>query len=428
MPMTLAVTAEQATEAGYAERLYAEFAASTHGQVSIELKTVGTGKLHELAGQKVVDLVGVPLYTVSTVNTELGMESAQFDDVNLKLLSLEYLDADLDQFDDGGLPLSEGTFRQFAVTVTIGQEARTHTAAELCWSAQEQCIVFDPNIDSLNSMQVQAAEQTGVDPATSGGPYRILQFNSCGNRCDRGSTGAAVDALVNTIIDFKPHVVTLNEMCLNQYSALRTRIANRGWAMNGAWATTNTRSDLNCTDRTYGIALLSRSELRAPSTTCLANCSTPTSQAEQRVLLCALVTLHVRTTACVTHIGTSGQDAQIRTLTETVNRYEANAPVIIGGDFNVEPSHDALDRLYSTGGGGAAGRFVEADACTRRTDQSSTCNEGTLKVRFGTDPKIDYVFASARDFFGLSADATSATHSDHDPLRATMSQCSTRNC
>ena len=64
--------------------------------------------------------------------------------------------ADLDQFDDGGLPLSEGTFRQFAVTVTIGQEARTHTAAELCWSAQEQCAVFDPNIDFLNSMHAQA--------------------------------------------------------------------------------------------------------------------------------------------------------------------------------------------------------------------------------------------------------------------------------
>ena len=147
----LAATAAQAAASGYAESLYAEFAASTKGQVLVELKTVGVGDLGELAGQKVGDLVGMPLYTVSTVNSALGTESARFDDVNSNSLYLEDLDADLDEFDEVGFPLSEGEFRQFEVTVTIGKEARTHTAAELCWSAQAHCVVFDPNIDFLDS-------------------------------------------------------------------------------------------------------------------------------------------------------------------------------------------------------------------------------------------------------------------------------------
>ncbi len=270
--------------------------------------------------------------------------------------------------------------------------------------------------------------------AATGGPYRILQFNFCGNAdndsCNvEGSTGAAVDAAVSSILDFKPHVVTLNEICANQLTAMATRLKAKGFPMYLSFRSTSRQSSLRCTDDNYGIGFLSRRPMSAVGDRYLQNAgSTCTLSTEEcRYVRCVTLTLLVATKVCVTHIGTSGQGPQIRQVVSLGNGYASSLPVIIAGDLNVRPDNDALDIAYRTGGGGARGGYDEADACADRTSQTSTCNEGTIDV-FGTDPKIDYVFASARDFYGLTADATSATYSDHDPVRAVLYQCSTRTC
>lgn len=270
--------------------------------------------------------------------------------------------------------------------------------------------------------------------AATGGPYRLLQFNFCGNvendLCKvEGSTGAAVDATVSSILDFKPHVVTLNEICANQLTAMATRLKAKGFPMYLSFRSTSRQRTLSCTDDNYGIGFLSRRPMSAVGDRYLQNVGTTcTLTAEEcRYVRCVTLTLLVATKVCVTHIGKTGQAAQIRQVVSLGNGYASSMPVIIAGDLNVRPQDDALDIAYRTGGGGARGGYDEADACAARTTQTSTCNEGTIEVA-DTDPKIDYVFASARDFYSLTADATSARYSDHDPVRATLYQCSTRNC
>jgi endonuclease/exonuclease/phosphatase family metal-dependent hydrolase len=83
--------------------------------------------------------------------------------------------------------------------------------------------------------------------------------------------------------------------------------------------------------------------------------------------------------------------------------------VMIGGDFNVTPSHESLNPMYSI--------FDEADAPSslNRILIGSTVNERTWGSK-----KIDYIFLSRHDFTSYSADATYAPNSDHDPLWATV--------
>jgi endonuclease/exonuclease/phosphatase family metal-dependent hydrolase len=92
----------------------------------------------------------------------------------------------------------------------------------------------------------------------------------------------------------------------------------------------------------------------------------------------------------------------------------ASWAVVVMGDFNVIPTNNAFDRLYSPNhGGGASGRFQEADESVfhRR------CGESTSGSR-----KIDYVFLSNRHWNAPSANATHSDVSDHYPLRGSAAR------
>jgi endonuclease/exonuclease/phosphatase family metal-dependent hydrolase len=279
--------------------------------------------------------------------------------------------------------------------------------------------------------------------AASGGPYRMFQFNLCGvaSQCPAlgKPSGPHLDAVATQISGHKPHIATLNEICVGQYIELKRQLTAKGWTMDGRFQTTKRESKClpesgcgtSCADRNrYGIAVLTRGTLSAFVPRCLseADGSCAVTTTETRWAMCVTTTLYTPTRACTTHIGTSDQANQIARLTAWLNSYHASIPVLVGGDFNVSPSSDALDRVYTSGGGGMFGRFQEADACSTRTGQSDTCNEGTFDKPVLADPKLDYVFASADAFHALSADAGGSDHSDHDPLRVELHQCSPRAC
>src|SRR5262245_43001074 len=60
------------------------------------------------------------------------------------------------------------------------------------------------------------------------GRQTYLQFNMCGNSCNRGGL-AVVSNLEDTIAEGRPFAVTLNEVCENQYDRLRADLtAYRG--------------------------------------------------------------------------------------------------------------------------------------------------------------------------------------------------------
>jgi endonuclease/exonuclease/phosphatase family metal-dependent hydrolase len=270
----------------------------------------------------------------------------------------------------------------------------------------------------------------GTTPAraVTGGPYRIFQFNFCGNApsCPvQGSTGAPVDALVASIAAYRPDLVTLDEMCQNQFDAVRSRLAIAGWSMTGQFQVTDTMPDLYCTDHRYGIGVLTRGASARPVSACLAFCQSPTWQEERRYVLCLRTTLLLPTQVCAVHVGNDGQDQQLGRLSAFLNRYPASMPVLLGGDLNLPPTSRSLSRLYLSRDDAPGGQFEEAAACSTRSGSGSQCNQPTLK---GSPVKIDYVFGSAADHFDGMARVGSARYSDHVPLLASFRQCTAAAC
>ena len=255
---------------------------------------------------------------------------------------------------------------------------------------------------------------TAMVPAGSGGQedrYGFLQFNMCGHVCNDGSTNAVVDAVAKTISDFGPAAVSLNEVCESQFKALLLRLARAGHAMKGRWVKTM-EGATGCAPRDEGIALLAQSKLRSVSVWRL-----PRPRTDVRTLLCASIVLSRRVKVCATHIAPYDPDkaAQIRSVVKRT-RFGGRVPTVLMGDFNVTPSEDVLDLLYTAAqGGGAHGRFREVDEADRQR-APCRCGEPTLE-RIFTDPKIDYIFVSARHWTSLRGDATYSSFSDHDPLR-----------
>ena len=249
-----------------------------------------------------------------------------------------------------------------------------------------------------------------ASPAVATTPrYRFFQFNMCGNVCNEGET-AVVEAIRNSIFDFHPHSVSLNEACRSQYRRLLDLLDGSEWEMRGRFAVTRT-GVANCGgNEEFGIAVLTRNAI-----TWVRRWSLPSPGDEARKLLCVTTRIGRRATrVCSTHITTGDhpryQNREIRKVKRIVTPWVENGrPVVLMGDFNVVPTNNKLDRIYSPGhGGGSFGVFQEVD----EGPDYCRCGESTLGSR-----KIDYVFLSAAHWRSLWGNATHSDYSDHDPLR-----------
>jgi endonuclease/exonuclease/phosphatase family metal-dependent hydrolase len=286
-------------------------------------------------------------------------------------------------------------------------------------------------------------EESGLAPGSGvGEPVRILQFNMCGAKRDsddcasKGGTGdgTAVPAIVSSILDTRddaprpgrPDVVTLNETCENQYNAILERLRAAGYEMDGRFATAKP-NEANCEgNANFGNAVLTRQAItNGPGDEIAFPLPNPDG-AEVRTLLCVDSLLRGQPIkACSVHLSNQeGKQAeQAEVVARIVNGFlDGGLPVIIGGDFNVEPEQDALDVLYNHSGG--TGRFREVDEtdwgnfeprCRETFEHACRSGEGTLDSVL-LDPKIDFIFVSEH-FAALEADATTSPVSDHDPLR-----------
>jgi endonuclease/exonuclease/phosphatase family metal-dependent hydrolase len=241
------------------------------------------------------------------------------------------------------------------------------------------------------------------------GSRSYLQFNLCGHACSGGELAVATD-LANTIEERMPFVVTLNEVCENQYDQLRTDLA----AYDGQFDPTGPRCRNGAR---YGNAVL----LRATGLDVVGSWQLPNPAGDEtRRLLCVRSHMIV----CVTHISNEAGNiaAQVGAVADIISGLDLNYPLLLGGDFNTNPDDPRLDPLYRTCEGGG-GRFHEADS-------AGCANRSVLNGRVGSDVinedtygrhKYDYIFLSAGDWPESTADAIEATNrlSDHDALWAT---------
>lgn len=238
---------------------------------------------------------------------------------------------------------------------------------------------------------------------------RVMHYNLCGAAAvcpwnsGKSGSGTSIARLVNEAAAFKPDVVTVNEICLTQYAALKRRLARAGWTMDGTYASSQDNVP-NCgsTGR-FGSAVLSRTDVpddqqlyhRFVHTGGETYTNDGRTVQVRRGLLCAETWFAgKRLTACTAHTYRRAPE-QLREIRDRTEKFPKDVPVVIGGDLNLPPEDPALS--YLTGG------FLEAD----RADQEPTA-EGW---------KIDYLFAQKRFFASGKGDAEKYPESDHALLR-----------
>ncbi len=76
------------------------------------------------------------------------------------------LDAGVEGFDVVGLPIGRGQYRNLAIRTTTNGLTRMHQAIEFCWTALDHCVVYDPQIEFLDSVvnNYRIAKAEGYGP------------------------------------------------------------------------------------------------------------------------------------------------------------------------------------------------------------------------------------------------------------------------
>lgn len=288
------------------------------------------------------------------------------------------------------------------------------------------------------------------DSSGSSDRLRFFQFNMCGSegrasfkdaankpidpndKCDADEVTGAV---LRSIVEFRPTIVTLNEVCRWQFEELLARLGVGTWPMNGEFGMTfefsegSKRTEALCAagadrgdanGRDFGNAVLVHGTVeRDPEPYSLEERPRPkgASQVETRSMICMISVMgDVRIRACSVHVipGKRDKDKKnVKDMRKTIEQISAGAElanewveqgyaVVIGGDFNATPSE-----LKSSARPGAAlaeflRQFDDVDQ-----EERPTHDEG----------KIDYIFLSTRYFHDISGMPTQSEHSDHRPLR-----------
>jgi endonuclease/exonuclease/phosphatase family metal-dependent hydrolase len=256
----------------------------------------------------------------------------------------------------------------------------------------------------------------------------FVQFNLCGNVCTQGRATVA-DDLVRAVRSrhTQPAAMFLQEVCRSQYDRLTSQLT----AYTGHFEPTIPN---RCDDRSdFGIAVL----LRSHDVDYLGSWLLPNPAAgEPRAITCLRTAAIPGTTrplvACSTHIDVEAGNPQpqIEAVAARAREFGRNHRVIIGGDFNVRPTHAYLDPMYASVYRHGTGIFDEADADVgrhRRTGGGpattyhafTSCNGSPCPKEFAVRRKFDYIFMSRPGFTQISAAPGNASHSDHRPLWAT---------
>jgi hypothetical protein len=150
----------------YAEGVYADFASASDNAVSFDVRTEAAGAMRRLEGMSFAELTGEPTYRLGFVETRASrIQGPRFEPLPTRVDRSE-LDGGVEGFDVVGFPVDRGTYRILLVTATTGSESRTHRALEFCWKAQDHCVIYDPQIEFLDSVvnNYRTAKADGYGP------------------------------------------------------------------------------------------------------------------------------------------------------------------------------------------------------------------------------------------------------------------------
>jgi endonuclease/exonuclease/phosphatase family metal-dependent hydrolase len=265
---------------------------------------------------------------------------------------------------------------------------------------------------------------TGGDARATAHQETYLQLNLCGNACNRGAQ-LVVSAVANFIVSHRPSAVTLNEVCENQYDALRDDLViyHGRFDATGPMCHNGYRYGNAVLVRTAGVSLVGSWPLPSPAGD------------EARRLMCLRAQLPGPATAllvCVTHISNVSANiaAQVGAVAGVVRGLAATGALVLGGDFNTDPGDARMDPLYGcrSGAGGwqeaGPGGWQEADArgCASRALIDGRAGGDIINEHTWQRHKYDYMFVGGNAVSWLGAQVTDAANglSDHAALEATV--------
>lgn len=127
----------------YAEDVYDNYEAAASGRVALDVATLQTGNLEDIATVDVGELLGVPgaWIRMEQRGTEITAVHREPRDPAQDEWRQQ---VDLRELEQLGHPLAEGTYRMLAVTARVDGAPATHHALEACWARTGHCIVMDP--------------------------------------------------------------------------------------------------------------------------------------------------------------------------------------------------------------------------------------------------------------------------------------------
>jgi endonuclease/exonuclease/phosphatase family metal-dependent hydrolase len=213
-----------------------------------------------------------------------------------------------------------------------------------------------------------------------------------------------VATAVDQIIDSGAQFATFNELCRNQFRAIRSRLAARGWPLEpnhtfGYFHTlrrapdNGTRHCGEVNTGEYGNAVFSKRPLGPAIRVTLPYAGEVRwGVRDDRGLLCASLRDRPAMSICTTHITVypAKKPAQVAKVRQVLAGLDA---FLIGGDFNMEPARAPFDAFYPASIASPAnhdnhGAFHELD------DVDPAYPEGTgAGTGAGGHVKIDYLFA-----------------------------------
>lgn len=183
----------------------------------------------------------------------------------------------------------------------------------------------------LSALALALLPTTGAQAA---GSFDVLQLNLChSGAADCYAGGKSIDSGIAAIVDRRPDVVTLNEICASDITKMahetgyRSTFAPVGMKGSGPYPCSDGRGD-------YGVAVLTNPDHGAAGANVVKRqFDAQDGSNEQRVLLCVP---YSGFSACTTHL--SAQDgavaaAQCEELTGVASGFAT--PKVIGGDFNL---------------------------------------------------------------------------------------------
>jgi endonuclease/exonuclease/phosphatase family metal-dependent hydrolase len=252
---------------------------------------------------------------------------------------------------------------------------------------------------------ILAAALVACSAAPAAAADQVGTFNMAGQAKNKGKTAVAEDVM-RSMLDRRPLVMTLQEVCYTQFHHLRAKL-NSLYA--GAFFKVPAR---RCKEgnASFGNAVFwRRASLKVNYVKQYPLGSSP--GLEQRQMGC-VKSDQPRFVACSVHLTNpkdqatrQSQHREMAKVAETVNGWASKYPVVVSGDFNARPGELLMSALYQgVYGGGAAGLFREVSSPTARRGEPSH-DKG----------KLDYIFASP----GLNprgGDATKSLRSDHRPV------------